>query len=293
MTKKAIGKGLDALLGIPQNSKKETRNDEISYVSQVSPQSLNPSPLQPRTQFTESPLNDLVDSIRQHGIIQPLIIRKKSGKDEIIAGERRWRAAKQLKLKKIPVIYSKANDQEVLEMALIENLQRENLNPIEEAQGYISLIEDFQLSQKEISKHVGKSRASIANMIRLLSLPQEVQKALNAKKISVGHAKALLSLRNKEKMKELNQKIIQQDLTVRSVERLVKQVENSSPRSYQVKRNVSSSLIKRIADILSKHLMTRVSIKHSEKKGKIEIEYYGNEDFNRILQTLGINDKEI
>ena len=288
-----MGKGLDALLGTQKswNQKKEAKQN-TRYISQVDPETLIPSPLQPRTRFRQTPLNELIESIRQHGIIQPLIIRKKGNKSEIIAGERRWRAAKKLKLKHIPIIYTEANDQEVLEMALIENLQRENLNPIEEARGYVALINDFNLSQQDISQHVGKSRASIANAIRLLSLPKKIKEFVNDQKISVGHAKVILSLKRKSDRLNIAQKIISQEFNVRTTEKLVRDIENQSQKKVKKILLKKDSSLKRIEEILQRHFMTKVAMKHTKSKGRIEIEYFGNDDLTRILSLIGV-EKEI
>jgi len=207
MAKQALGKGLGALIrksGAAMEAAEAAAAlaaapvDDLKRVRDVPLDQVVPSPLQPRTQFVESPLDDLVESIRQHGIIQPLIVRAVNGKLELIAGERRWRASRKLGLATVPVIEREASDRDVLEMALIENLQREDLNPMEEAAGYVRLAKEFSLKQEEIAGRVGKSRASVANAMRLLDLHRDVQSLVAQGRLSVGHAKAILSIKDQD-----------------------------------------------------------------------------------------------
>lgn len=255
-----------------------------------------PSPLQPRTEFRSEHLAELVESIRERGIIQPLIVRKVGEKYELIAGERRWRAATELKLPEAPVIVREASDREVLELALIENLQREDLNPIEEAIAYERLHRDFSLTQEDISKRVGKSRASIANAMRLLDLHGDIQTLLKQGTISVGHAKVLLSVKSHEEQKLLADMIIRQGASVRVAEKLAAQHLAKAGKTPSARRSATSSdpelspAIQRVQNQLTHRLSTRVVVHHAEKRGTITIEYYGSDDLNRLLSELGIKD---
>jgi ParB family chromosome partitioning protein len=250
-----------------------------------------PSPLQPRTTFVPEHLVELVDSIRENGIIQPLIVRRVNDLLELIAGERRWRAAGQAGLKEVPVIIREATDLEVLEFALVENLQREDLNPIEEALAYKRLAEEFKLRQEEIAKKVGKSRAAVANTMRLLELDGELQTHLVQGRLSVGHAKALLGLRTAEDQRHLAAQVMKKSLSVRATEDLVNShlskggtVRKGRTRQ---KRTVSAA-VQHLENRLQQHLSTRVEIHHGDDKGRILIEYYGNDDLQRLLAQLGL-----
>jgi ParB family chromosome partitioning protein len=290
MAKQALGKGLGALIkknpGAPSS---EDATDDSPRVRDISIENVVPSPLQPRSQFIDAPLDDLVDSIRQHGIIQPLIARLVDGKYELIAGERRWRASKKLGLTTVPVIERIASDRDVLEMALIENLQREDLNPIEEAAGYVRLAKEFTLKQEEIATRVGKSRASVANAMRLLDLHPDIQSHLAQGQISVGHAKAILALKDADSQKLAADQIIRRKLTVRAAEKLTQSLlanpsgENDSKKTPPREIDIH---VRELTKRLQEHLATHVAINHSAKKGKIEIEYYGNDDLDRILGIL-------
>ena len=294
MAKQALGKGLGAL--IKKNAKAPEGNlsaEDIKQVRDVSLDAVVPSPLQPRTTFVESPLDDLVDSIRQHGVIQPLIVRKVNGKLELIAGERRWRASKKLGLATVPVIEREASDRDVLEMALIENLQREDLSPIEEAKGYVRLAKEFTMKQDEIAGRVGKSRASVANAMRLLDLHDDVQAMVSQGHLTVGHAKAVLSLKDKEAHKLIAEQIIKRQLTVRAAEKLAQDTlkQAGTPTKKGSKGSASAPVdaqIRSITNRLREHLATHVAVHHGAKKGKIEIEYYGDDDLQRLLDLLGL-----
>jgi len=257
-----------------------------------------PSPLQPRKTFPSEQLQELIESIREHGIIQPLIVRKVEGKWELIAGERRWRAAIQLGLKEAPVIVRQASDRDVLELALIENLQREDLNPIEEAHAYRRLAEEFTLRQEDIAQRVGKSRSVVANSLRMLDLHSQVQAYLAQGRLSVGHAKVLLALQNQDEQLVAAELTIRQSATVRMTERLVaaqlarqglsrsgKPGARPSQGNSPIVQNAVSDLEGRLRDRLATH----VTIHHGEKKGRIEIQYYSNDDLDRILLLLGVS----
>jgi ParB family transcriptional regulator, chromosome partitioning protein len=253
-----------------------------------------PSPLQPRTHFVDSPLDELVESIRQHGIIQPLIVRPVNGKLELIAGERRWRASGKLGLATVPVIEREASDRDVLEMALIENLQREDLNPMEEAAGYVRLAKEFSMKQDEIAGRVGKSRASVANAMRLLDLHPDVQMQVAQGQITVGHAKAVLSIKDHAGQLLVSDQVIRRQLTVRATEKLVQGFSNgaSGDSSHAGKASAKDREVdvhvRSIANKLREHLATHVSIQHGAKKGRIEIEYYGDDDLQRLLDLIGL-----
>jgi ParB family chromosome partitioning protein len=298
MAKQALGKGLGALIrktGPAAESAEAAAQDDFKRVRDVPLDHVVPSPLQPRTQFVESPLDDLMESIRQHGIIQPLIVRPVNGKLELIAGERRWRASKKLGLATVPVIEREASDRDVLEMALIENLQREDLNPMEEAAGYVRLAKEFSLKQDEIAGRVGKSRASVANAMRLLDLHRDVQLLVAQARLSVGHAKAILSIKDQDSQLLASDQILRRQLTVRAAEKLAQTFLNGgdgpqvadgkkpSPANREIDIHVRA-----ITNRLREHLSTHVAIQHSPKKGRIEIEYYGDEDLQRLLEKLGV-----
>jgi ParB family chromosome partitioning protein len=295
MAKQALGKGLGALIRKnPAAATDGASQDDAGFngrhVREVLLELIVPSPLQPRTHFIEAPLDDLVDSIRQHGIIQPLIVRAVNGKLELIAGERRWRASKKLGLKTAPVIEREASDRDVLEMALIENLQREDLNPMEEAAGYVRLAKEFTLKQEEIAKRVGKSRASVANAMRLLDLHHDVQQLVATGSLTVGHAKAILAIKDQANQLLAADQILRRKLTVRAAEKLAQSFPTPAPTEGEAKAKPRELDIhvRALVNRLREHLSTHVSIQHSPKKGRIEIEYYGDEDLNRILERIGL-----
>jgi ParB family chromosome partitioning protein len=296
MAKQALGKGLGALIkksSAASSPASELSPDDSKRVREVPIEQVVPSPLQPRTQFVETPLDELMESIRQHGIIQPLIVRLVDGKYELIAGERRWRASKKLGLTTVPVIKREASDRDVLEMALIENLQRQDLNPLEEAAGYVRLVKEFSLKQDEIATQVGKSRASVANAMRLLDLHADVQLLIAQARITVGHAKAILSLKDQDTQLLAADQVIRRRLTVRATEKLAQSYLNGQTSETQ---DGKKTIVPRELDIhvraltnrLREYLATHVSIQHSAKKGKIEIEYYGDDDLQRLIELLGL-----
>ncbi len=296
MAKQALGKGLGALIKksvAPPVADAITTAEDFKRVRDVPLDRVVPSPLQPRTTFIESPLDDLMESIRQHGIIQPLIVRAVDGKLELIAGERRWRASKKLGLATVPVIEREASDRDVLEMALIENLQREDLNPMEEAAGYVRLAEEFSLKQDEIAVRVGKSRASVANAMRLLGLHKDVQMLVAQARLTVGHAKAILAIKDQDTQLIVADRIIRSALTVRATEKLVQTFINDEPQESGDAKKAPAARevdihVRAITNRLREHLATHVAIQHSAKKGKIEIEYYGDDDLQRLIDLLGL-----
>ncbi len=303
MAKQALGKGLGALIkkqaGAPATDNPAAAADDAKRVRDVPLDQIVPSPLQPRTVFVESPLDDRVESIRQHGIIQPLIVRVVDGKYELIAGERRWRASKKLGLATAPIIEREASDRDVLEMALIENLQREGLNPMEEATGYVRLAKEFSLKQEEIAARVGKSRASVANAMRLLDLHKDVQSLVAQARLSVGHAKAILAIKDQDSQLLASDQILKRQLTVRAAEKLAQSfLAGESTPSGDPKKPASPTPretdihIRAISNRLREAFATHVAIHHTPKKGRIEIEYYGDDDLQRILDLLGLPEGE-
>ena len=297
MAKQVLGKGLGALIGTPGVggvAKPPALSQPLptDAVRRVPLDDVVPSPLQPRKEFQAEQLTELMESVRQHGIIQPLIVRQVNGKMELIAGERRWRASRELGLKEVPVIMREASDRDVLEMALIENLQREGLTAIEEASAYARLSKDFNMRQEDIAKRVGKNRATVANSMRLLDLPTHVQSMLSSGQITTGHAKVLLSLKNSTDQEAAAQEIVRKSLTVRAAERLVAQIISPPKKVEPVKLSVDvQQAVKAVTERLTGHFTTNVSISHADKKGRIEIDYYGTEDLNRLLALMGVEEE--
>jgi len=298
MAKTALGKGLGALISAPSSVSGISRLPALAQpapgdvVNRVTLDQIVPSPLQPRKEFQPEQLTELMESIREHGIIQPLIVRRVNGKLELIAGERRFRASRELGLKEIPVIVREASDKDVLEMALIENLQREGLNPIEEAQAYSRLAKDFHMRQEDIAQRVGKNRATVANTMRLLDLPVGIREMLAGSKLSTGHAKVLLMLKKQDEQERVAQQIISKGLTVRATEKVIDAILHPPPPPKPKPTETEfARAIESVEQKLIQHLTTNVSIHHAEKKGRIEIDYYGSDDLNRILALLGIEEE--
>jgi ParB family chromosome partitioning protein len=254
---------------------------------------IQPNPFQPRKEFDKSQLKDLAESIQSEGLIQPVVVRESNGSYQLIAGERRWRAFQQLKLKKIPARIIEAGDSSAASMALIENLQRENLNPIEESMGYASLVRDFDLTQEQVADRVGKGRATIANSLRLLTLPEEVRGYLSTQMLSTGHAKVLLGLESKQEQALLARRIIEEGVSVRAAEDLIQKIRKSGKTKSGPNREAPAAEQAAIEDIekrLMSYLSSKVALKHSPKKGKIVIEYTGNDDLQRILEKIGLEE---
>jgi ParB family transcriptional regulator, chromosome partitioning protein len=290
MAKTALGKGLGALIGTRPPVRREDVDLPGEQIRQVQLSTIVPSPLQPRKNFEAEALQELVESIRQHGIIQPLIVRRVNGRHELIAGERRWRAAQEIGLGEVPVIVRTANDLEVLELSLIENLQRTDLNAIEEAQGYERLAKEFGMKQEEIAQKVGRSRAAVANAMRLLDLHPQIQTWVAQDLVSVGHAKVLLGVKSSEEQLKLTETILRRNYSVRQTERLVsRHVGGWRKRRRTAQIPVTSATIADLQDKLRQHLGTNVSIQHGPKRGRIQIEYYGDDDLQRILSIVGLN----
>ncbi|MEY2492444.1 MAG: ParB family transcriptional regulator, chromosome partitioning protein [Verrucomicrobiota bacterium] len=293
MAKSALGKGLGALIAArpPAPPAQVEPDDDSQKIRQIIIDSITPSPLQPRKEFPAESLQELVESIRQHGIIQPLIVRAIDGRYELIAGERRWRAAQEIGLSQVPVIVRSASDRDVLEISLIENLQRADLSPIEEAQGYARLAGEFGMRQEDIAEKVGRSRAAVANAMRLLDLHIQVQTWLSQDLLSVGHAKVLLALKSSEEQLAVAETVLRRSATVRATERLVaRQLGTASSRRRRRSQalSVNAAFVDHLQSRLQEHLGTRVILHHGEKQGRIEIEYYGADDLQRIVQLIGL-----
>jgi ParB family chromosome partitioning protein len=291
MARSGLGKGLGALIGTPSDAARTDGNESAERVHQINLATIIPSTLQPRKDFAREPLQELIDSIRQHGIIQPLIVRQTGGRFELIAGERRWRAAQEIGLATVPAIIRSANDLEVLELSLIENLQRADLNPIEEAHGYARLANEFGMRQEDIALKVGRSRAAVANALRLLDLHPQVQIWLAQNLLSVGHAKVLLALKVPEEQLLAAETVLRRNATVRSTERLVaRQLGIGRPRrkSRRAGVDLSATTVGDLQNRLQQHLATHVTIHHGDKRGRIEIDYYGTDDLQRIVTVLGL-----
>jgi ParB-like partition proteins len=294
MAKPALGRGLGALIAPAKTAAEAVAAAEAAgeRVHSVPLTSVVPSPWQPRTTFSTDHLAELVASIRENGIIQPLIVRRVNGLFELIAGERRWRAAGQAGRTEVPVIVREATDLEVLEFALVENLQREDLNPIEEAQAYKRLAEEFKLRQDEMAKKVGKSRAAVANTMRLLELDGELQTHLVQARLTVGHAKALLGLRTTEEQRMVAGQVMRKHLSVRATEDLVNTTltQDGVVRKGRTRqKRANSAALQHLENRLQEHFSTRVEVQHGEEKGRILLEYYGNDDLQRLLGQLGLS----
>ena len=278
---KGLGKGLGALLGDFSDEPIEKSAYQKLPIYKV-----EPNPDQPRHDFDEEELQALADSIEEHGIIQPLTVRElNSGYYQIIAGERRWRAARLAKLQEVPVVIIEADDKKAMELALIENLQRQDLNPVEEAMGYRSLMQDYGLTQDDAAKRVGKSRPAVANALRLLNLSPEVLEKVREGTLSAGHARAVLTLKTDKKQLEAAQKIIALGLSVRQAELLCK---NMSKEPVPVKEEpvLKVNYVAECEKQLSKHLGRGVKIVNGKRKGRFELEFYGEEDLQVLLDTL-------
>ena len=280
-TELGLGRGLNALLGDP-DLQPQGEGSVTLPISQVEP-GLN----QPRKRFDQEALDDLTESIRTHGIIQPLTVRRlASGSYQIIAGERRWRAAKAAGLAEVPVVIIEADDRKVMELGLIENLQREDLNPAEEARGYQVLMEEYGLTQEQVAQQMGKSRPAIANTLRLLALPQEVLTLLEEGTLSAGHARAILGAPTQELQKEAAKKTVEAQLSVRQTEALVKAMQRPKKEQTSPQGPDLSLYIGELEKDLSGRLGRKVKIAHKGKKGRIELEYYSDQDLETLLELL-------
>jgi len=286
MARKPLGRGLSALLGdAPAPLADQTPNSNF----EVDIDLITPNPEQPRTRFADQALDELAQSIVANGIVQPIVVRPRNGKYEIVAGERRWRASQRAGLRKVPVVVKEVSDDKLLELALIENIQRQELNPIEEAKAYRKLIENIGLTQEQVSERVGRERSLVATSIRLLKLPDDIQKLIEEENLSAGHGRALLMIQDHSEQQRIARKVMDDGLSVRETERLVKRsvekvesVENKAVRAAK-DPNVAAAETK-----LMRRLGTNVKIipKGSGNAGRLEIEYYSSEDLDRIYQML-------
>ncbi|BDF35930.1 chromosome partitioning protein ParB [Lachnospiraceae bacterium] len=291
--KKGLGKGLDSLIpdkplkatmtnaGNPSEDNKSGSGERMMKINMV-----EPNREQPRKNFEEDALLELADSIKQFGVLQPLLVRKRKDYYEIIAGERRWRAAKMAGVKEVPVIIKDYTEQEIVEISLIENIQRENLNPIEEAMAFKKLLEEFDLKQDEVAERVSKSRTAVTNSMRLLKLDEKVQQMIIDDMISTGHARALLAIDDYEQQYMLANKIFDEKLSVRETEKLIKEIKN--PKKLKEKKIIENQFIYTdLADKLKEVMGTKVSIASKGKgKGKIEIEYYSDSELERVFDLM-------
>ncbi|KMK95614.1 ParB/RepB/Spo0J family partition protein [Rossellomorea marisflavi] len=277
---KGLGKGLDALF---------TANKEEETVQEVKLKDLRPNPYQPRKIFQPQAIEELKASIQEHGILQPIIVRKSIKGYEIVVGERRYRAAKAADLKTVPVVVRELDEKQMMELAVLENLQREDLTPIEEAAAYQMLMEKLGITQEELAKRLGKSRPHIANHIRLLGLSQPVQELISDGKLTMGHGRALLGLKNKKGLTQLVNRVMKDSLNVRQLEKLVQELNDDVSRETK-KKERKDVFIEEQETRLRERFGTTVTIKQSKKKGKIELEFFSKEDLERILDLLQQHD---
>ena len=283
MARKALGRGISALLG--EEKVVESTRDFL----EIDIESIAPNDNQPRETFPETELDELAQSIRVNGVVQPVIVRPRNGSYQLVAGERRWRAAQMAELRKIPAIIREIDDDKMLEIALIENIQRQELNPVEESRAYKKLMGDFGLTQKELAKRVGKTRTFIANYLRLLSLPKSILKHVSQGALSVGHAKAILSLDSKPQQKTLANRILLKGLSVREAEAAAKRLQvKASNKSVSNNHSKEDPNIRKAESKLRRRLGTQVRILPAKAgtSGKIEIEYYGAKDLDRLYNLL-------
>lgn len=287
MIKKGLGKGLSALIPEKEHEMDGEKAHEIPV------QKISRNPYQPRKHFDDEKMKELVSSIEEHGVIQPVLVRKSGSDYELVAGERRFRAAQLAGLEQIPAVVKELNDTEMLEFAMIENLQREDLNPLEEAQAYKRLIDEFNFTQDKLAKRIGKSRPVITNTMRLLKLAKEVQQLLQEGKLSAGHARALVSLEDHEIQKRVAAKIMSENLTVRDTENIMSRLSQKPSKEESGKeeksKEIETKIDPQILDVeekLCRLLGTRVKIKDKRNRGKIEIEYYSHGELERILEKF-------
>ncbi|MFG3614010.1 ParB/RepB/Spo0J family partition protein [Rummeliibacillus sp. G93] len=275
---KGLGKGLGALF-------QEQDLSERDQVTQIAIKDIKANPFQPRKIFDQSALEELAQSIKEHGILQPIIVRKKRVKYEIVVGERRFRAAQLAGLIEVPAVIRELDDAQMMELAILENLQREDLSPIEEAEAYQSLLEALKLTQDQLSQRLGKSRPHIANYIRLLSLPKDIQQYINDGALTMGHGRTLLGLKNKKQIPLVAEKVIKQHLNVRQLEELVQSLNEDVSRETKNKGKKDIFLEEKESQ-LRDYFGTNVLIKKTKNKGKIEIEFFSEDDLERILELL-------
>ena len=295
---KGLGRGLDSLISSNTKIYDQSSENLQNNVSEIAISEIVPSPWQPRKIFDEEPLNDLVLSIKEHGILQPLVVRKTNDKYELVAGERRWRAAQLASLKKVPIVLIEVDDKKALEIALVENLQREDLNPIEEARGYALLKETFNLTQEQVSERVGKGRTTITNALRLLDLSDFIQEKISLNILSVGHAKVLLKINDLSQQNDIAQNVIRENLSVRALEKIVRRLGLPPKKKRAEKVDIPNEYLKSLTENLHKYLGSSVKIIPSKTltngkkiRGSIQIDYYDNDELDRILQIIGYEEE--
>ncbi|MEK9627818.1 MAG: ParB/RepB/Spo0J family partition protein [Nitrospinota bacterium] len=288
MNRKALGKGINALIpdfemGVPEAEPSSTTDLPVDEIF--------PNRLQPRSYFDDEKLEELKTSIEEHGVLQPVVVQKSDSGYELIVGERRWRASKKLGLKKIPAVIREVNDAQSLEIAIIENIHRQDLNPIEEAEAYARLSNEFALTQEMVAEKVGKSRAAVANIVRLLKLSRNIKEDLVSGKISMGHARALLGLENTKQMEALRKEILKQDLTVRQTESKVNKIKKGSDEKSAAPKIKKDIFIKDLEKDLARRLGTKVDISPKKNGGKLVVTYYSDDDLERIQMLMGNSKK--
>ena len=281
--KTGLGRGIESLLSDTLSDKLSTESDGSQKVDEIDIHLIKPNPNQPRKTFDKDNLNELAESIKEHGIIQPIILNDVDNGYQIVAGERRWRAAGIAGLKKVPCIVRDLSEEELALFAIVENMQREDLNPVEEAEGLERMLQTFGLTQEQVSKSVGKSRPYITNSIRLLKLEDEVKELLRSGKISSGHGRTLLAVEGSQQI-ELANRVIDKKMSVRELEALVAGLNNPNTT---IKKTVKDPDVAQVEQSLKMILGTKVNIKGRKKKGKIEIEYYSREELDRLIDLLG------
>lgn len=294
MAKKGLGRGLGALLGNenpPDDVFEASPQSDKGAISEIKLVDIEPNRDQPRKDFDEEKLEELASSVREHGVITPIIVKKsQNGFYSIVAGERRWRAAKKAGIKTIPAIIKELSDQEMSELALIENLQREDLNPVEEALGYRRLMDEFSLTQEQVAAKMGKSRSSVANCLRVLNLADDVLELVKNGSLSFGHAKILLSVDDKKKQSEFAKKVVSEDLSVRALEQLLKQKPQPTKKAPRLDLNLKLAF-EAIEKSMSSALGAKVKIADKGNRGTIQIEYYSKEELQRITEILNSFEK--
>ena len=284
MNRKALGKGIEAL--IPDFDEGLSQGEDSNGSLNLLIDEVFPNRLQPRKKFDDEKFNELERSIREHGVLQPVIVQKSDNGYELIVGERRWRASKKAGLKKIPAVIREVTDLESLELALIENLNRQDLNPIEEADGYERLAKDFGLTQENIAKRMGKSRESVANIMRLLKLPRQIQEDMISGRLTMGHGRALLGLKSAQEILFLRKKIVDQSLNVRETEVQVNLLKYKSEAPKKSEKVYKDIFISNLQVELERKLGTKVEIATNQKGGKVVIKYYSNDDLERIIKMF-------
>ena len=280
--KQALGRGLNALIPDVETSDLEPTSFFYCDINVI-----RPNPYQPRINFAAEDLKNLAESIKEKGIIQPLVVRPASSGYELIVGERRWRSARKAGLKQVPVVVKDVSKEEMLELALVENIQREDLNPLEKAEAYYRLMKEFGLTQEKVATRVGQDRSTVANFLRLRNLPKEIQSDIANNTLTMGHARAIIGAETPAQQKAAWRRIVKENLSVRATEALAKKLKEDKGKSPKSKRVSSANVyLQSVEDDLTRHLGTKVSIVRQGKKGRLEIEFYGNDDLDRLITRL-------